>query len=533
MKRILCIVSILLAFALPGWAATYTVCAEGCDYTTIQDVFNGRDLAPDDIIEIRADSVGGSKTYSEMVTVGSNDMGSEGHPLIIRSRSGDTITIDGGANANALVAYYEDYITVQNIAFTGGTSATVRVRTNAGVDEPIGWTFDNCTVSGGSANGLQIDGGSGHTISNSTISATARPIYAITTGLTITGCTVTGGSAGGVIIRNGSQNIVATNTTASGSGAGAHGWSFTGTTGTNSLTSCQGNSNGGQGFYIYNSSGFTLTSCSAANNTASGYVINGTSATVTLNNCSATGNDVDGFATDNSANTVTYNRCIATGNGVTSPTTEGDGFTAHLTNHAIKLNYCIASGNYNTGAAMIGTSSGEINNCVFYGNGEAGGPRAGLYLPCTDVNPTSGVSWTVKNTIVMDNLPREVWFGADVDDDIVSDNNCYYHTAGGDMFTVDGGAHWVSFATFQSAMMGQEPAAETHSINADPKFRSATDFRLSVSSPCINAGTDVSLTSDYDGKPVPVGTAPDIGAYVYKKAGSSFNKIIEPYYIRQ
>jgi hypothetical protein len=41
------------------------------------------------------------------------------------------------------------------------------------------------------------------------------------------------------------------------------------------------------------------------------------------------------------------------------------------------------------------------------------------------------------------------------------------------------------------------------------------DFSLLSTSPCINAGTDVGLTEDYEGNRVPRGRAPDIGAYEY------------------
>jgi hypothetical protein len=55
----------------------------------------------------------------------------------------------------------------------------------------------------------------------------------------------------------------------------------------------------------------------------------------------------------------------------------------------------------------------------------------------------------------------------------------------------------------------------THSVEANPLFVSTVtpDFRLQSGSPCINAGTDVSLTTDYAGNVVPKGALPDIGAY--------------------
>ncbi len=50
-------------------------------------------------------------------------------------------------------------------------------------------------------------------------------------------------------------------------------------------------------------------------------------------------------------------------------------------------------------------------------------------------------------------------------------------------------------------------------LNSDPLFVSASDFHLQASSPCINAGVDVGLTTDYDG--VTISGLPDIGAYEY------------------
>ena len=54
-------------------------------------------------------------------------------------------------------------------------------------------------------------------------------------------------------------------------------------------------------------------------------------------------------------------------------------------------------------------------------------------------------------------------------------------------------------------------------ISQDPKFVSTStpDFHLQSASPCINAGTDVGLKQDYDGKNK-WGSAWDIGAYEWK-----------------
>jgi hypothetical protein len=59
---------------------------------------------------------------------------------------------------------------------------------------------------------------------------------------------------------------------------------------------------------------------------------------------------------------------------------------------------------------------------------------------------------------------------------------------------------------------------DTHSLNVDPKFVSAgTNFHLLSTSPAINSGTNVSLTTDHDGNKVPNGSAPEIGAFEYKE----------------
>jgi hypothetical protein len=41
----------------------------------------------------------------------------------------------------------------------------------------------------------------------------------------------------------------------------------------------------------------------------------------------------------------------------------------------------------------------------------------------------------------------------------------------------------------------------------------ASNYHLSSSSPCIDTGTPVGLTSDYEGRPIPRGQQVDIGAY--------------------
>lgn len=118
----------------------YTVCSSGCTSTTFSNLFSSIDLDPGDIVEARADTPGGSKTFYETVTPGSDDYGSEDNPLIIRARSGDTITIDGGDTRNYAFYVTGDYITIEGFSVDNTLRSAIYARFGTGV------TIDNCSV---------------------------------------------------------------------------------------------------------------------------------------------------------------------------------------------------------------------------------------------------------------------------------------------------------------------------------------------------------------------------------------------------
>jgi hypothetical protein len=64
-------------------------------------VFDNNDLSAGDIIEIQADTPGGSKVYREEVTWGSNDGGSSENPVILQPRSGDIVSISAADLASS------------------------------------------------------------------------------------------------------------------------------------------------------------------------------------------------------------------------------------------------------------------------------------------------------------------------------------------------------------------------------------------------------------------------------------------------
>jgi len=89
-----------------------------------------------------------------------------------------------------------------------------------------------------------------------------------------------------------------------------------------------------------------------------------------------------------------------------------------------------------------------------------------------------------------------------------STNNLYYQAGTGGVGSIQGSNY---------ANIGDWQAVYTADIGGDPSFTSAAtnDFTLASSSPAINAGVDVGLTTDYRGMVVPQGAAPDIGAYEF------------------
>ena len=142
-------------------------------------------------------------------------------------------------------------------------------------------------------------------------------------------------------------------------------------------------------------------------------------------------------------------------------------------------------------------NAGTVN---IYNNVIYGGGQHGLYIQ-------DSAAVTAKNNIIMGHTGEDLFVDSDSTASTL-DYNCYYRASGdivdygGDKYTV------ATFSTYQS-----EKTQDANSIASDPTFTdvAGADFTLLVGSPCINAGTDVSLTEDYAGNIV--GALPDIGAY--------------------
>ncbi|KYK27216.1 hypothetical protein AYK26_04095 [Euryarchaeota archaeon SM23-78] len=175
-----------------------------------------------------------------------------------------------------------------------------------------------------------------------------------------------------------------------------------------------------------------------------------------------------------------------------------------------------------------GVDGADVYNNVFYGRHPlATNPGAGpssLFLTGWNLNPPRNV--IIKNNIFAGDLrPNDqgigVWYDNGLSMIDECDYNCYYITTGhyinadlGNQNDYYDTGNWEAWKTLSGF--------DTHSVWAqDPKFVNPSnfDFHLQSDSPCIDAGTNVGITEDFEGNPVPRGLAPDIGAFEYQTGG--------------
>lgn len=212
-----------------------------------------------------------------------------------------------------------------------------------------------------------------------------------------------------------------------------------------------------------------------------------------------------------------------------------------LSNGIIRHNYI--SGNYAAGVYVTNASNTTVSNDsiyqnVIYNTRGIDTNRAGIVLrpnngyPFSDMkiynnsiygSTGSGIhlwnsnSGFTGNVIIKNNICSNATVGdLVVDTGTVSgtetiDYNLYYSPSVTNDFKWLGTSY--DFSGYKSAS-----SHDTHSLNVDPKFVSTSTPTLSLQniSPAINAGTNVSLTTDYSGNTVPSGPSPDMGAYEFQ-----------------
>lgn len=284
------------------------------------------------------------------------------------------------------------------------------------------------------------------------------------------------------------------------------------------------------GVSLVNSTGFTLLNSTISHAGGNGVTASGTSHDIdfignTVDHSAASGfwhtagynyrhvgntvtfNTSDGMGTYNSTtplHDVLYERNTITYNGTASSTTDGDGITAHYGDYNLTARYNLIYGNLASGLGMVGTSQGWAYNNTIVGNGNNNTPvRGGLYFDITGNNATTGTSWIVKNNIVHQNYPREIYM-RDMSY-VTLDYNLYYPVNASDFATINGGGGEVTWTQYHTS----PNTYETHSNSADPKFRAAStnDFRLLSSSPARNTGDNTvwsgtANVTDFAGRPI-------------------------------
>jgi hypothetical protein len=162
-------------------------------------------------------------------------------------------------------------------------------------------------------------------------------------------------------------------------------------------------------------------------------------------------------------------------------------------------------------------NSNLVYNNVLYGN------YWGIIVYGDDTSENCCSGNLVKNNISTGSTVSELfaWGGGQNDGTHGTGNVYTYNCFGAEKanFVNWGGSNKSTYDAWETAY-----GATTSSIEADPAFVSTVtpDFHLLSTSPCINSGTDVGLTTDYAGKGI-IGT-PDIGAYEFQVYGSSLTQ---------
>jgi hypothetical protein len=122
---------------------------------------------------------------------------------------------------------------------------------------------------------------------------------------------------------------------------------------------------------------------------------------------------------------------------------------------------------------------------------------------------------TFRNNILISTKTESIvpLFYEGIDGGTIHSNNCYHRTlAGNDVIFINQGGPTYSRADVST----WEPTCQL----IDPLFiTNYSDLHLQESSPCINAGVDVSIAFDYDG--ITINDPPEIGAYEYSVEAST------------
>ena len=538
----------------------YTVCASGCDETTIQAVF-ANDLAPNDVIEVRAGSPGGTVTFREQITWGSDDDGTSGNNVVIQGRSGDTVIISG----SDLTTGWSQYLAT-NIYSAACTVTTKQVLEDAVRLIEIEWDTDIATTAAAmsagewsldDANNLLYVWATDNADPDTHTMLVATRQYGIDMDnndyITITNLTFKESNRAGIYV-GGDGHTISYNTFLWGT--------------FNAIESEYAAEDAQQSVTIehntiswYGGNGILMTN-GCANWTIQNNTIfrNGQTESVPLgaNNYHThnAGIYIYSDAYINGPHIVQYNivyeqglqpgdsyKTTNTGHGIWSDT-QGNTYADKVTIRYNKVYSGVKNGiflekvwyndvYYNIvydnqwhgirgdgtqGAGNSTFGENKIYNNTIYENGQADQSSHGeIYIQGGD----GGVNDSCVNNVVKNNIMNRavgLVFGMGdgcQNDDTQGYGNIYLNNSMGAEranFIIFNG-YKSTYDTWETAYGGTTSSVESDPLMTDP---ATDDFTLQSNSPAIDAGVDVGLTEDYFG--MPIRGLPDIGFYEYQPA---------------
>jgi len=283
----------------------------------------------------------------------------------------------------------------------------------------------------------------------------------------------------------------------------------------------------GNGIFVLGTGTF-ITNCTGFDNANAGVAIFGGSTDVVVEDSECYNNGINhpdstGFSTDG-LRTI-FRRCVSYDNGTQTDEALGRGFNTDLNSDGTRFEYCIAYGNQHDGFGLASgtpTLGHKMLNCVSVNNGVPGSSA-----PLGTGIVTFGLTNTLDNleirNCIFANNHRDTGDSYAIYDNIGNisgaagvtlDNNLYYDDTAHTNIINWGGKLYATLAAFNTA---QTPF-EDNGIESDPLFvnEGANNYRLTTpTSPAIDEGVDVGLTSDFEGNlvPNPDTSIVDMGAF--------------------
>ena len=185
--------------------------------------------------------------------------------------------------------------------------------------------------------------------------------------------------------------------------------------------------------------------------------------------------------------------------------TPRDGDSTDVT---IRYNVCeniARAGYFQEGLRMLESQNTVMTNFRVYNNVFAGNPNDnlewGIVIDSAD-GPYAADGMSIDNNIITNFAQGPIQLtSADAISNLSIEHNLFENCGN------DG----------EAQLLGGTPTNYQHAGNlvAPADFVSATDFHLQATSAARDAGKDVGAVTDFEGAPVPVGDAPDIGAYEF------------------